>query len=140
MSAQEPLRYMYPQPNPGADSGSLFPGVEPIGFPAGPPILCIIVDAEEEFHWGRPLSARNHATTSIHHQRRAHEVFSCYDAKPTYLVTYPIAADPAAAGVLRDYLADGRCDIGAQLHPWVTPPFESGGEEPLSFPGNLPPA
>jgi phosphatidylinositol alpha-1,6-mannosyltransferase len=42
--------------------------------------------------------------------------------------------------VLREYLADGKCDIGAQLHPWVTPPFDGETEERLSFPGNLPPA
>ena len=30
--------------------------------------------------------------------------------------------------VLREYLADGKCDIGAQLHPWVTPPFDSETE------------
>jgi phosphatidylinositol alpha-1,6-mannosyltransferase len=123
-----------PQPD------SLFPASEPIHLPPGPPILCIIVDAEEEFHWGRPVSARNNATSSIRYQKRAHEVFSCYDASPTYLVTYPIASDPSAAGVLREYLADGRCDIGAQLHPWVTPPFDNETEERLSFPGNLPPA
>jgi phosphatidyl-myo-inositol dimannoside synthase len=123
-------------PTPGA----LFPASEPIRLPAGRPILCIIVDAEEEFHWGRPVSARNNATSSIQYQKRAHEVFSCYDARPTYLVTYPITSDPSAAGVLREYLADGKCDIGAQLHPWVTPPFDSETEERLSFPGNLPPA
>ncbi|MEA2767841.1 MAG: hypothetical protein QOD93_803, partial [Acetobacteraceae bacterium] len=127
---------MHHAPNPGA----LFPASEPIRLPAGRPILCIIVDAEEEFHWGRPVSARNNATSSIQYQKRAHEVFSCYDARPTYLVTYPITSDPSAAGVLREYLADGKCDIGAQLHPWVTPPFDSETEERLSFPGNLPPA
>jgi phosphatidylinositol alpha-1,6-mannosyltransferase len=121
-------------------NGALFPASEPIRLPAGRPILCIIVDAEEEFHWGRPVSARNNTTSSIRYQKRAHEVFSCYDARPTYLVTYPIASDPSAAAVLRDYLADGRCDVGAQLHPWVTPPFDAESEERLSFPGNLPPA
>ena len=126
--------------HPDADPGSLFPSIEPIRLPTGRPILCIIVDAEEEFHWGRPVSARNNATSSIRYQKRAHEVFSCYDARPTYLVTYPIASDPSAASVLREYLADGRCDIGAQLHPWVTPPFDTETEERLSFPGNLPPA
>ena len=127
---------MHTAPNPGA----LFPGREPIRLPPGPPILSIIVDAEEEFHWGSPVSARNNATASIRYQKRAHEVFSCYDARPTYLVTYPIASDPSAVAVLREYLADGRCDIGAQLHPWVTPPCDSETDDRLSFPGNLPPA
>ena len=131
---------MRPVPGSGTHPDSLFPAIEPVRVQAERPILCIIVDAEEEFHWGRPVSAQNNATSSIRYQKRAHEVFSCYDARPTYLVTYPIASDPSAASVLREYLADGKCDIGAQLHPWVTPPFDSETEERLSFPGNLPPA
>src|SRR6195952_4036022 len=95
------------KPGPGARSLSLFPNKEPISLPPGRPILCIVVDAEEEFHWGRPVSASNNATASIRHQKRAHDIFSHYDARPTYLVTYPIATDASAAGVLREYLADG---------------------------------
>nr|WP_294546052.1 polysaccharide deacetylase family protein [uncultured Rhodopila sp.] len=129
---------MRPLPNQEADPGLLFPGAEPIRLPAGAPVLCIIVDAEEEFQWGGPTSARGHTTSSIRHQIRAHEAFSRHDARPTYLVTYPVASDAGAVDVLRGLLGDGLCDIGAQLHPWVTPPFEGGNEERLSFPGNLP--
>ena len=118
--------------------GALFPASEPIDLPPGRPMLCIIVDAEEEFRWDRPVSARNYTTASIRYQKRAHDIFSCYDARPTYLVTYPVATDPSAAAVLREYLVDGRCEVGAQLHPWVTPPYDDGGNERLSFPGNLP--
>src|ERR1700733_5232903 len=121
-----------------AESSELFPCVEPIRLTSGRPILCVVVDAEEEFHWDRPVSARNNATRSIHHQKRAHDIFSCYGVTPTYLVTYPIASDPSASPSLREYLADGRCHIGARRHPWVTPPFAGKTEERLSFPGNLP--
>lgn len=122
-----------------ADDGALFPSIDCVRLPSGPPILCIIVDAEEEFHWGRPVSARNNATSSIRHQKRAQDIFACYNARPTYLATYPIASNPGAASVLREYLTAGQCDIGAQLHPWVTPPFDASNDERLSFPGNLPP-
>ncbi|HEX2939514.1 MAG TPA: glycosyltransferase [Rhodopila sp.] len=120
------------------EDGALFPSSAFPRLPAGPPVLCIIVDAEEEFHWGRPVSARNNATSSIRHQKRAQDIFATYKARPTYLVTYPIASNPEAAGALREYLAAGLCDIGAQLHPWVTPPFGASNDERLSFPGNLP--
>jgi phosphatidylinositol alpha-1,6-mannosyltransferase len=126
-------------PQASAASEVIFPAIQPIRLPAGRPILCVIVDAEEDFHWERPVSARNNATSSIRHQDRAQAVFAKYGVRPTYLVTYPIASDPAAVGVLRDYLQDGRCDIGAQLHPWVTPPFDGDPEERLSYPGNLAP-
>jgi len=118
----------------------LFPNKQAIRLSPGRPILCIVVDAEEEFHWGRPVSARNNATASVRHQKRAHDIFSSYDARPTYLVTYPIASDASASAVLREYLADGLCDIGAQLHPWVTPPFGGETDERQSFAGNLPAA
>jgi phosphatidylinositol alpha-1,6-mannosyltransferase len=108
-------------------------------LPPGPPILCVVVDAEEEFQWGGPFSPRNGATFSVQQQHRAQDIFSCYNIRPTYLVTYPIATDPAASGVLREYMTDGSCDIGAHLHPWVTPPLQGNSEERLSFPGNLPP-
>ncbi|HET6607430.1 MAG TPA: glycosyltransferase [Rhodopila sp.] len=107
-------------------------------MPAGPPILCIVVDAEEEFQWGRPVSAQNNATISIRSQRKAQQLFSGYGVAPTYLVTYPIASNPVAVGVLQEFLAGAECEIGAQLHPWVTPPFQGGAPaEHLSFPGNL---
>nr|WP_294501230.1 glycosyltransferase [uncultured Rhodopila sp.] len=131
---------MRPPPNPRSEAGLLFPGAELIRLPPGPPVLCIIVDAEEEFQWGSPITPIGHTMSSIRHQQKAQDLFSCYGAKPTYLVTYPIVSDPDAVGVLRDFLADGSCDIGAQLHPWVTPPFEGGGDERLSYPGNLPKA
>ncbi len=117
---------------------SLFPRQEPVHAPAGPPILCIIVDAEEEFQWGRPVSPQNNATVSIRSQRKAQDLFGAYSVAPTYLVTYPIASNPVAVGVLKDFLSGAQCEVGAQLHPWVTPPFQGGGEEHLSFPGNLP--
>lgn len=124
----------------GTPADRLFPGASPIRLPPGPPVLCIIVDAEEEFHWGRPVSPGNNATASIRHQRRAQDIFAAYGARPTYLTTYPIASDPSSAAVLLEYLQAGACDIGAQLHPWVTPPFDGADNERLSFPGNLDPA
>lgn len=117
---------------------SLFPQQEPVQPPAGPPILCVIVDAEEEFQWGRPVSPQNNATVSIRSQRKAQDLFAAYGVAPTYLVTYPIASNPVAVGVLKEFLSGAQCEVGAQLHPWVTPPFQGGSEEHLSFPGNLP--
>lgn len=117
---------------------SLFPQREPVQAPAGPPILCIIVDAEEEFQWGRPVSQQNNATVSIRSQRKAQDLFAAYGLAPTYLVTYPIASNPVAVAALKEFLSGAQCEVGAQLHPWVTPPFQGGSEEHLSFPGNLP--
>jgi phosphatidylinositol alpha-1,6-mannosyltransferase len=119
---------------------SPFPNVQMFDFDQKRPILCVVVDAEEEFRWERPVSPSANRTASIRSQRRAHAVFSHYGVRPTYLVTYPVATDPIARGILGDYLAAGQCDIGAQLHPWVTPPHFPSADEGSTFPGNLPEA
>jgi hypothetical protein len=41
---------------------------------------------------------------------------------------------------LREWLADGKCEIGAHLHPWVNPPFDEELSTRNSYPGNLPKA
>src|SRR5690606_17305874 len=57
---------------------------------------------------------------------------------PIYLLDYPVASDPAAAELLRDAVADGRAEVGVQLHPWVSPPFDEAITEFNSYAGNLP--
>lgn len=121
-----------------APVGSPFPLAEPVAAYLGPPLLAVVVDAEEEFEWAEPLAPQHRGTVSIRAQRSAHTLFAYYGIRPTYLVTYPLAAEDSAIGVLREYLADGLCEIGAQLHPWVTPPFAPGARETQSYPGNLP--
>jgi hypothetical protein len=102
------------------------------------PTLYVVVDTEEEFDWNRPFARENTGVTTIAHQIRAHAIFDRYAIKPTYVVDYPVASTAASVNVLRRLYDDGQCEIGAQLHPWVNPPFE----EPLtirnSYPGNLP--
>ena len=125
-------------PSDAAPAGSPFPLAEPVTAYRGPPLLVVVVDAEEEFQWAEPLAPQHRGTVSIRAQRSAHTLFAHYGIKPTYLVTYPLATEDNAIGVLREYLADGLCEIGAQLHPWVTPPFAPGARETQSYPGNLP--
>jgi phosphatidylinositol alpha-1,6-mannosyltransferase len=117
---------------------SPFPRRQPIGVRLEKPVLCVIVDAEEDFLWEGPFTSTNNSTTSIGAQQKTHVMFAHYGVRPIYLVTYPLASEPSAIGALREYQADGLCDIGAQLHPWVTPPVVQGETERFSYPGNLP--
>lgn len=57
---------------------------------------------------------------------------------PVYLVDWPIAQSKLAAEFLRAPLAQGKAEIGVQLHPWVNPPFEEEVNPHNSFAGNLP--
>jgi hypothetical protein len=46
-----------------------------------------------------------------------------YGVRPSYLVTHEMATREPSRGVLRDLAATGRCEIGAHLHPWSSPPY-----------------
>ncbi|MFZ5609372.1 MAG: glycosyltransferase [Pseudomonadota bacterium] len=103
------------------------------------PRLLVIVDAEEEFDWTAPFDRRNTATRSIAEQWRAQEIFEAVGAVPTYLIDYPVATAPLAVETLKAFHDNGRCLIGAQMHPWVNPPFEEEVNIRNSYPGNLAP-
>lgn len=110
-----------------------------VDFPAdSPPLLTVIVDAEEEFDWSQPVSPRSTGVSAIRHQVKAHRIFERYAVKPTYLVDYPVAAQADGYLPLAELLKDGVCEIGAHLHPWVNPPLEEAVSERMSYPGNLP--
>ena len=123
----------FPAPAPGAG-----PAVPP---PARPELL-VIIDAEEEFEW-TTFSPDAVSVENIRHQVRAQRVFERYGLRPSYVVDFPVASQPDGYLPLRELLDSGACDIGAQLHPWVNPPFvpkpfgpsSSGVRD--SYPGNL---
>src|SRR5690606_39641380 len=87
-----------------------------------------------------PFSRHAFSVESIPRQRLAHAIFERFGAAPTYLVDYPVAADDGAARFLRGLMEDGRCVIGAQLHPWVNPPYEEELSRRNSYLNNLAPA
>jgi len=104
------------------------------------PVCVVLIDAEEDFDWGAAFSRANTSVSSIGQQWRAHRVFERYDAVPTYLVDFPVAVSDEAVAVLREFLGGGQCEIGTQLHPWVTPPFDEELTPSNSYAGNLPAA
>jgi hypothetical protein len=54
------------------------------------------------------------------------------------MVDYPVATTPESVAVIRSLAENAGATIGAQLHPWVNPPFIERVETRNSFPGNLP--
>jgi len=76
---------------------------------------------------------------NIKHIPYLQKVFDKFNVKPTYLLTYPVASDNFCADIFREILREGKCEIGAHLHPWTTPPFLSKKEKlKLSYPHTLP--
>ena len=102
------------------------------------PELLVVVDTEEEFDWSAPFSRDAVATRSIPAQAKAHEIYERFGIVPTYVVDYPVATDPEASAFLRALKEAGKAEIGAHLHPWVTPPHEEEVNGFNSYHGNLP--
>jgi len=106
--------------------------------PASRPRLLFILDAEEEFDWKAPFSRENVSVTSMSKQGAAQRVFERYGIRPTYAADYAVATQDAGIRPLLELANSGACEIGAQLHAWVTPPFEEELSEHNSFASNLP--
>ncbi|HVZ07704.1 glycosyltransferase [Rhodopila sp.] len=104
------------------------------------PVLITTIDAEEDFDWTRPFSRAWTDVTSMRSQHLAHRVFERHGVIPAYMVDFPVASQDAGRAPLRELLQSGLCDIGAQLHPWVTPPYAEYVSSENSYVGNLPPA
>lgn len=98
----------------------------------------VTVDTEEEFDWGKPLQRTGHGLDHVRRIAKFQEFCEGHGVVPLYLVDYPVATDPAAAEILRGPVAAGRAEVGVQLHPWVSPPFDENVCEFNSFSGNLP--
>jgi hypothetical protein len=103
-----------------------------------PATLVVVVDTEEEFDWHKPFDPAATAVRNIAEQPRAQDILDRHGIRPTYVVDYPVAAAPQSAELLAGFAAEGRCDIGAHLHPWVTPPHQGPIDAHHSYAGNLP--
>jgi glycosyltransferase involved in cell wall biosynthesis len=106
----------------------------------GTPLLLTTVDAEEAFDWSRPFDRGACDVGSMRSQHLAHRVFARHGVVPLYMADFPVATRDAGRVPLRELLQQGLCDIGAQMHPWVTPPFVEEVSERNSYAGNLPAA
>ena len=92
------------------------------------PALMVVIDTEEEFDWAGPFGRAGHSIDAIDDLGRAQDLFEQFGIVPVYAVDYPVADHPDRAAALRGWIAGGRAVLAAQLHSWVTLPFD----EPLS--------
>lgn len=118
---------------------AFFPNCRP-ALPRGEALGCaVVIDAEEDFDWNTPVFGTPHSTSCMKNIREVQTIFAAYGIVPTYLVTYPVLEDVDATRILQRYIDRGECDIGVQLHPWVTPPFDGETSISASYSGNLSP-
>lgn len=100
----------------------------------------LFVDTEEEFEWGGGFSRDAHSVSAVPALRDGQTYFRTAGVRPVYLVDLPIIESAEAVDILGPAREAGECDIGAHLHPWVTPPFDEDVTLTNSYAGNLPEA
>ncbi len=99
----------------------------------------VTVDTEEDFDWDAPFARTDYRLDSVAALAKCQRYFEAAAVSPIYLVDWPIVADDKAVAILGGAQSAGKCEIGAQLHPWVTPPFDEQVNVHNSYAGNLPP-
>lgn len=99
----------------------------------------IFVDTEEEFDWSAEFSRSSDSTKAIDALPEATRRFNECGVAPVYLCDYPVVRHPSSARIIQQAFQSGGCDIGAHLHPWVTPPHIEEVNTRNSYAGNLPP-
>ncbi|MBM3987264.1 MAG: WalW protein [Planctomycetes bacterium] len=98
-----------------------------------------MVSTEEEFDWCGPFDSRQREVGAAKRLPQAQVAFDALGVRPTYVIDHPIATTPSSAELLRAFVREGRCEVGAHLHPWVNPPLRELLGSEFSYPGNLPP-
>lgn len=100
--------------------------------------FAVFADAEEEFDWTKPFNRESTGVTAVAALPDGNKRFAAAGCRPVYLCDWPIVDKPESADIIAQMLADGTCDIGTQLHPWVNPPFLETVSGRNSYLGNLP--
>ena len=98
--------------------------------------LIVTIDVEED-NWGQ-YEVLNPSVSNVKRLPELQELCNRFGIKPTYMITYPVAANREAIFSLRKIQDGGKCEIAAQLHPWNTPPFEEEINSRNSMLCNLP--
>ena len=102
-----------------------------------PPVVLVGIDTEADDQW----SAEGRRRLSVRNALRLPALQALCDRfgiRPSYLVTHEMAARKESADVLRGLAREGRCEIGAHLHPWTSPPFRPEDVAGHTYPHNLP--
>lgn len=102
------------------------------------PVLLAIVDVEEDFDWRKPFGSESVSVQSLSSLPTAQAIFEQWGVKPAYLIDYPVANADIGVDIIGPWHQGGKCVVGSQLHPWVTPPVVEQVNEFNSYPGNLP--
>lgn len=103
------------------------------------PYFLVGVDTEADDQWS--LEGRKRlAVENARALPRLQELCDRHGVRPSYLVTHEMATREPSRSILRSLRETGRCEIGAHLHPWSSPPYREGdlvGRYPSELPLDL---
>lgn len=102
------------------------------------PRLLVLVDVEEEFDWTAPFPAKMPPFSCIDGLEWLVDSLAPRGLKPCLLLDYCALLDERSVERLRAWASAGLIEVGAQLHTWVTPPYEEAICLRNSFQCNLP--
>lgn len=127
-----------PELHPAQDARAWFTGRREVTLAAeSKPHLLVLVDTEEEFDWNGGFDRSNTSVAAMEHIGGFQGICDSFGIQPTYLVDYPVVSQEQGRRDLLAFFRSGRAQIGAHLHPWVSPPFEEEVTVHNSYPGNL---
>jgi hypothetical protein len=98
----------------------------------------VSVDTEEEFDWSAPFNRASTQTSALDALPDAVKKFKAFGVKLALLCDWPILQNQRSRDLIAEMQLSGACEIGAHLHPWVTPPHDETVSHHNSFAGNLP--
>ncbi|MBK9383338.1 MAG: hypothetical protein IPN34_00735 [Planctomycetes bacterium] len=95
--------------------------------------LVVTVDTEEDMPgWQVQPTPRVRNAAAL---PRFHALCEKHGVAPTYLVTYPMATQDPARGILRELAP--HAEIGSHLHAWTCPPFDGERSDRVSYQKDL---
>jgi len=99
--------------------------------------LIIGIDTEGDNQWSA-ASRLSPTYENIYALPRLHTLLRQCQARPSYLVTYPVAVDPRSVDTLGRLAAGGDCELGAHHHAWETPPCDPQDARGLPYALQIP--
>lgn len=103
------------------------------------PILFVLsIDTEEEWDWSGPFPQQLTDVSNIDLLPAFNGLCEELGLRPTYFVDYAVADNDQAVDKMLSFSTNGRCEIGAHLHPWCNPPYFGQVGEAESHVVNLP--
>lgn len=101
-------------------------------------LFVLSIDTEEEWDWSAPFPQQNFDISNVAKLADLQRICDGIGIKPTYFVDYAVADNQSAVSVLKPFVANNSCEIGAHLHPWCNPPYFGYVGEKESHVVNLP--